>query len=75
MDSPFICCNCEKSIPVGEPMWSVNHCHEVFEEEAMTVLYADIVYVYCIECAEQKDFRNIIVPNKVKGLEEANQGS
>ena len=38
MELGFTCSECHRVIPEGEPMWSVDVNHEVFEDGAITVL-------------------------------------
>ena len=60
----FACDVCEKAIPDGETMWSVNVHREVFEDGAITVLEAASCWVFCEDCANLRDFPNMQVPFK-----------
>ena len=65
MVTGFPCDGCDKPIPEGTPMWSVNIHKEVFEAGAITVLQADSAKVFCEECAESLDFSSIDIKRKV----------
>jgi hypothetical protein len=45
-------------------MWAVSVQHEVSENWVITVLDAKPAYVFCEECAKQRDFDNILIPIK-----------
>jgi hypothetical protein len=47
---------------MGETAWTVNVNHESFDGEAIDVLEAVCVLIYCEECAEKRDFSQIQVP-------------
>jgi hypothetical protein len=64
MKNAFICSICEGFIFDGESMWAVSVQHEVSENWVITVLDAKPAYVFCEECAKQRDFDNILIPIK-----------
>jgi hypothetical protein len=64
MKNAFICSICEGFIFDGETMWSVNVHHEVSENWVTTVLDAKFAYIFCEQCARQRDFDNLLIPLK-----------
>ena len=58
------CYNCNRLIPDGEPMWSVNVHREAFSDGMFTVYNADCYKVYCDACGRRYDFSNIHIPFK-----------
>ena len=69
MKNAFICSICEGFIFDGESMWAVSVQHEVSENWVTTVLDAKSVYVFCEDCARQRDFDNILIPLKDERIE------
>ena len=69
MKNAFICSICEGFIFDGESMWSITVHHAVSQNWVITVLDAKSEYVFCEKCAQQRDFANILIPNKNEGTE------
>ena len=69
MKNAFICSICEGFIFDGETMWSVNVHNEVSENWVTTVLDARSAYIFCEQCARQRDFDNILIPLKDERIE------
>ena len=64
MVAGFPCDGCDKPIPEGTPMWSVNVHKEVYEAGAISVLQANSTKVFCEECADKLDFSSIEIKHK-----------
>jgi len=60
------CSICKKEIPDGETMWSINVNREVVEGGAITVLEADCYWIFCEDCAKDRDLSNVTMPLKGK---------
>jgi hypothetical protein len=60
----FPCDGCAKVINEGDKMWNIKLHQEVWEDSAITVLDAYMVFVFCEKCAAKKDFDKIIITDK-----------
>jgi len=58
------CFKCGKNIDENEIHYTINLHKEVFESGGVSVIEADTIKVYCLQCAELFDFNSISVPLK-----------
>ena len=58
------CHACGKIIIENEAFWSINVHNESYEMGVITVLDAETAMIFCAECAEKCDYKNIAVPLK-----------
>jgi len=58
------CTICTNKIPDGESMWSVNIHKEIANGVIIKVLEAESYWIFCEDCAKERDLSKVTIPMK-----------